>query len=110
MALLLAGGSDGHNALDEAGAVVTLSAEAAFAPEDGRAERALGDVVRRLDAGDAGEGPEGRPGVEQVAAEGANDSGMRRVEPVLERPRARRTLFGVRRSLARSMAAIAAAV
>jgi hypothetical protein len=82
--LLLAGGGDGHDALDEAGAVSTLSAETALAPENGWAERTLGGVVGRLDASDVSEGPEGGPGIEQVDAEGTGDDGMRRLEPVVE--------------------------
>lgn len=68
-ALLATGGRDRQEPGDEEVAGVALGAEAARAPEDGRAECPLGGVGGGRDAAAVGEGPACRPGIEQGAAD-----------------------------------------
>ena len=58
--LLFERGGHGEHAFDKATAGRTVGAKAALAPQHGGAQRALGGVVRGLDAGDLDEGPERR--------------------------------------------------
>jgi len=52
-------------------AALGLAAQGELAVDDGAAQATFGVVVGRLDAGDAGEGPQRRPALEQVLGEGA---------------------------------------
>ena len=64
-----AGAGGGERAFGESLAVVALGAEREFSVDDRCAERALGGVVRRLDAVDGDERPERGPDLEQVVRE-----------------------------------------
>ena len=59
-ALLLERRDHGDDALDESAAVLALRPEAAPAPQHRRADRTLGEIVRRLEAVLAHEGPQRR--------------------------------------------------
>src|SRR5450830_1045349 len=70
-ALQAAGYRGREQPFDGALAPLGLAAERELAVDDRPAQAALGVIVGRLDAGDAGEGPQRRPALEQVVGEGA---------------------------------------
>src|SRR5450759_633354 len=70
-ALQAAGDRGGKQPRDGALALLGLAAQRELAVDDRPAQATFGVVVGRLDAGHAGEAPEGRPALEQVAREAA---------------------------------------
>src|SRR5450756_2517621 len=66
-----AGDRGGEEPLDRVLAALGLAAQGELAVDDRAAQATFGVVVGGLDAGDAGEGPQRRPALEQVLGEGA---------------------------------------
>jgi len=84
--VLAAGGRDGEDALDEAGAGLAAGALRPASPEHPLADPALRRIVRGFDVDVMREGPEGVPVLQQVAAHPAPALGFQLRRPLEQQP------------------------